>query len=136
MHLRHAPNGRIGGYPTLYYNMMLAALLGLVHGPLDEAECLASAVEATLTDAGPFQLHRAVAASLGQYPGESLQTLRSAQHEHPDDTGLTLALAAALLRAGDEDWRSLVDGVLAVSIEPNERRAAQGLLALAELASG
>lgn len=135
MHLRHPPDGRIGGYPTLYYNMMLACLLGLVHGPLDAAECLRRAVAATLTDTGPFQLHCAVAASLGPYPGDALQTLRQAQHDHPDDTGLTLALAAALLRAGDEGWRALVDGVLAVSVEPNERLAAQGLRQLAELSN-
>lgn len=125
-------SNRIGNaeaaFPTVYRNLMLMGLLGSIYRRHDDADTVSSAVEATLSDATRYRMYRAIAKGIGGDASSANETLSHHLQDHPDDDAAKVAMAAAMMLAGDSNWKSIVDNVLALSTDVPAREAAYGLL--------
>lgn len=136
LNINHRCDAQIAGYPTIFHNLMVVCLLGAAYGEAECVDTVSLALDMTLTDPRAFHLSRALVQSVGVRSGDAMDVLRAAQAEQPESVALKMALAAGLLRHADPAWRGMVDEVLATSVDPAERAAAQGLLDFGASASG
>ena len=112
-------------YPAVYRSLMAVGLLGAVYKQHDAADEIAEALELTLADPLQFRINRAIAHSIGgdaRFAGEKL-----GEHldNHPQDDGAKVVLAVSKMLAGDDDWESLLESVLASSADQVARQAAR-----------
>jgi hypothetical protein len=115
-------------YPLVYRNLMAVGLLGAVYKSGDDAAAVNEAVELTLADPTQFRLCRAIAQGLGGDAASVSATLNRHLEAHGDDDSAKVAMAVALMLAGDTEWRPLIDNVLATSTDQVARAAATGVL--------
>jgi len=117
-----------GTYPLVYRNLMAVGLLGAIYKTHDDANVINEAVELTLADPTQFRLCRAIAQGMGGDASFANSTLTHHLEAHGDDDGAKVAMAVALLLAGDPQWRALIDNVLATSSDPQARQAANSVI--------
>ena len=89
---------------------------------------MCSVVELTLSDPTQFRLWRAIAQGIGGDSDFAAAELARRLETHPDDDGTKVAMAVALMLAGNPDWKSIIDNVLATSSEQSAREAANGVI--------
>ncbi len=123
-----APATASQGVPPIYRQLMAVCLLGTTRGLLADAEVAAAAVRLTVDDPRPFEVCRAIAGGMAGDPAGARQLLAQ---DDSDDDAFRVAVATALLMAGDSTWRSVIDGVLARCADPPVRQAANDVIAFA-----
>jgi hypothetical protein len=121
------PEAATEGLPTIYRNLMTVCLLGTTRGLLADAEVVADAVHLTVNNPRPFQICRAIAHGLA---GDAAFAQRLLAEDDGDDA-CRVALATALLMAGDGSWRGVIDSVLARSHDGATRQAANSVIGFA-----
>lgn len=122
-------------YPAVYRYLMATGLLGSMHGLADDARTVSSAMEQTMTVTREYRLCQALAQSLSADPGKARATVESHLDTNPDDAQAQVIFAATLMRAGDPQWKPVLDMLLATSVDPVVRQTAQDLLRMAEAAA-
>ncbi len=111
-------------YPRVYYNLMVASLLGSIFRFHDDADVCSMAVESTLGDSSRYRMYRAIAKGIGGDAGMAAHMLRSQALDEWHDDRAKIKLAMALLLGGDPEWKPVVDRVLALSTDIPAREAA------------
>lgn len=120
----HAP----GSYPAVYRNLMLVGLLGAIYRSGDDTQVVNKAVELTLVDTTMFTMCRAIALGMGGDGDFARTNLGAHLEHHTDDDSAKLAMAVSLMLAGDQQWKHLIDNLLATSTDQTVRDAAHGVL--------
>jgi hypothetical protein len=115
-----------GGKPARRVDrkLMIASLLGSMHGQHEDAELASAAVESLLANPARYRLYRAIAKGMGGDAGFAAQMLE----QQPEDDREKVALATALMLAGNAEWRTVIDRVLALSTDQAARTAATRLI--------
>lgn len=114
--------------PAIYRTLMAISLLGTTRRLTQDADTVAAAVRLAVNDPQPFEVCRAIAHGLA---GDAGLAQRMLAQDETDDDAFKVAVASALLMAGDGNWRQVVDGVLARSADPQVRQAANSLIGFA-----
>lgn len=109
---------------TIYRNLMAVCLMGTTRGLWHDAEIAAGAVAMTVDEPHSFEVCRAIAHGMA---GDATFAHGLLADDATDDAS-RVALATALLMAGDDAWRKVIDGVLAGSTETQVRQAANGVI--------
>jgi hypothetical protein len=117
-------DGQPPAYPKVYYNLMVVSLLGAIYRQHDDAEVCGTAVENTLIDATRYRMYRAIARGIGGDASLAAGMLE----QHPDDDRAKVTLAVAMMLGGHDEWRGIIDRVLALSTDLPAREAATSVL--------
>lgn len=115
-------------YPKVFRRMMTVGLLGLIYRVGEDAERVHEAVELTLADATQYRLLRGIALGMGGRGGQAKEAFERHLDACPDDDGVKVAMAVSLMLAGDPEGRRGIDRVLACSVDPEARAAANNVL--------
>lgn len=122
-----AVTGR-ASYPTVYRHLMSIGLLGSIYRKHDDANAVNIAVEATLRDPSQFRMYRAIAQGIGGDSALATEMLGAQVEENPDNDTAKVAMAVAMMLAGDPEWKPIIDKVLATSTDQVAREAAVSVL--------
>jgi hypothetical protein len=117
-----------GAYPKVYYNLMVVSLLGAIYRRHDDADVCKVAVDNTLQDPTRYRLYCAIARGIGGDPTVASEMLEYQMREAPDDDRAKVTLAVAMMLGGDDDWKAVIDNVLACSCDMPARQAANSVL--------
>jgi hypothetical protein len=121
-------NTPFGKYPEVYRRLMTVGLLGLIYRVGEDAETVHAAVEQTLADPTQYCLLRGIALGMGGHGAQAKDTYERHLDAYPGDDGVKVAMAVSLMLAGDPEGRRWIDHVLASSVDPEARVAANKVL--------
>ena len=110
-------------HQKLFHWLQCACLIADQHHWQTEASAIAEAVYLTLDSPSGFDTARAIAKASGGDPSAAHQLLTDGQQ----DDAMQLALASALLMAGDAGWERVVDRLLACSSDVHVRQTGHEL---------
>lgn len=131
-HTQHAASSAASAqpaaYPVVYRNLMVVGLLGSIYRKHEDAELVSSAVEATLSDKTQYRMYCAIARGIGGDAKFAADVLGEHLEQFPDDDAAKVTLAVAMMLAGDPEWKSVIDRVLALSTDQTAREAAVGVI--------
>jgi thioredoxin-like negative regulator of GroEL len=115
-------------YPQVYRHLMTVGLLGSIYRTHEDANTVGAAVEATLSDTRQFRMYRALAQGIGGDATFAAEMLGAEIEHDPDNDGAKVAMAVAMMLAGDPEWKPIIDKVLATSTDQAAREAAVSVL--------
>lgn len=115
-------------YPRVYSKMMTVGLLGVIYRVGEDADLVHEAVEQTLADATQYRLLRGVALGMAGRGGEAKEAFERHIDSCPDNDGVMVAMAVSMMLSGDAEGRRCLDRLLASSVDPEARLAANNVL--------
>ena len=115
-------------YPPVSRDLMAVGLLGACYQLGDDAQKVNDAVEATLTDPAQYRMYRALAQGIGGDSSLAAAEIERRTAENADDDKAKVALAVSMMLAGNPEWKTLIDGVLATSTDQAAREGATQLI--------
>lgn len=115
-------------YPPTYHSLMVMGLLGSVYGLSDDADAVDRALQPTLLDPIGYLIQRATAQSIGGHGQAAIASMKAHVDQFPQDDSAKVVLAVSQMMAGDPEWMSTVQNVLASSSDAEAREAATNLI--------
>lgn len=107
---------------------MVIGLLGIVYRLPEEAAVLNDLIDVTLQEPTAFRLCRAIACGMAGDSVYAKRVLIPYIDGNPDDEGARIAMAMAMVLAGDADGSKALQSLLAVSNDQALRHAGNNML--------
>jgi hypothetical protein len=109
-------------------NLVATMMLGKAYGMHEQAEAIFRAASTMLGNGRSLRISLALAAALGGDTGPAHELLDGDLCDWPEAEPAMVSIALALKVAGEDEWLSLINQTLSVSVDEQTRQFAQQVM--------